>query len=864
MQPAADEFVVDFPTLGFLAADWIAAHCLVPDGFTKGAPFVMYDWQLWCCVNHYRVKPGAKVGQLAPAFHYRRSQIVAPQKALALDTPVPTPSGWSTMADLRVGDEVFDEAGRPTAVLSKSPVWHSDTYRVSFSDGASLVACKDHEWWVERRTPSGTYVPDRVRTEDLVGNLVDRHGARRFRVPNAKPLDLPDVDLPIDPYTLGAWLGDGNRDDGRLTGIDRPVFDRIAAAGYEVRQMKVAKRVNVIGLKSRLRSLGVLRNKHVPAAYLRASAAQRWALLQGLMDTDGYADARQGKCEFTTTLPALRDGVLELLRSLGVRPVCYDGEAALYGRVTGPKWRVSFAARSDMPVFGLDRKQARLKTPGRGHEQHGHRRIVAVERVETVPTQCLAVAAESHVFLAGRDMVPTCNTGKGPWSAAITLFEAAGPAVFDGWAEGGEVYDCSAEHDGCGFVYVYEPGEPMGTPWPSPLIQLLATSEDQVDNVYRPLQAMVKGGPLSGSMKVGEEFTRIGDEGRIDVVTSSATARLGNPITFAIQDETGLYTKANKMVRVAETQRRGAAGMGGRTLETTNCWDPAEDSVAQRTAESRAADIFRFHRVPPAGLSYRNKAERARIHRFVYRGSTHVDLDAIEAEAAEILEKDPAQAERFFGNRVVHGLGSWLPDGLWESREQVREVEPGTPVALGFDGSDSDDWTAIRLCTLDGYRFTPTYGPDARPTIWNPAEWGGTIPRAEVNAAVDELCARYRVVLAYCDQRDWQSEIGDWAAEFGEKVFVEWATYRVVQMFDALDRSVADLVSGRSTHDDCPITAAHVANARKLARPGQRYILGKPEQHQKIDVAMADVLAYEAASVAEPPKPTRPRGMVVM
>jgi hypothetical protein len=534
MPPGPDEFVVDFPTLGFLAADWIAAHCLVPDGFTKGAPFVMYDWQLWCCVNHYRVKPTATVGQLAPAFHYRRSQIVAPQK-----------------------------------------------------------------------------------------------------------------------------------------------------------------------------------------------------------------------------------------------------------------------------------------------------------------------------------------TGKGPWSAAVTLFEAAGPAVFDGWATGGEVFDCSAEHDGCGFVYVYEPGEPMGTPWPSPLIQLLATSEDQVDNVYRPLQAMVKGGPLSGSMKVGEEFTRIGDEGRIDVVTSSATARLGNPITFAIQDETGLYTKANKMVRVAETQRRGAAGMGGRTLETTNCWDPAEDSVAQRTAESRAADIFRFHRVPPAGLSYKNKAERARIHRYVYKGSTHVDLDAIEAEAAEILEKDPAQAERFFGNRVVHGLGSWLPDGLWESREESRVVEPGTPVALGFDGSDSDDWSAIRLCTLDGYRFTPTYGPDARPTIWNPAEWGGTIPRAEVNAAVDELCSRYRVVLAYCDPRDWQSEIGDWAQRYGERVFVEWATYRIAQMHAALDRSVADLASGRSTHDGCPTTAAHVANARKLARPGQRYILGKPEQHQKIDVAMADVLAYEAASVAEPPR-TRDRRMVVM
>ena len=65
MSSAADEFVVDFPTLGFLAADWIAAHCLVPDGFRKGDPFEMYDWQLWCAVNHYRVKPGATVGPWA-------------------------------------------------------------------------------------------------------------------------------------------------------------------------------------------------------------------------------------------------------------------------------------------------------------------------------------------------------------------------------------------------------------------------------------------------------------------------------------------------------------------------------------------------------------------------------------------------------------------------------------------------------------------------------------------------------------------------------------------------------------------------------------------------------------------------------
>jgi hypothetical protein len=438
------------------------------------------------------------------------------------------------------------------------------------------------------------------------------------------------------------------------------------------------------------------------------------------------------------------------------------------------------------------------------------------------------------------------KTGKGPWTATICALEGVGPTVFDGWAEKGDGYACSDHGCGCGWEYEYKQGEAMAIPWPTPLIQLTATAEDQTDNVYRPLQAMIRSGPLGDLMRVGEAFIRLPNDGRIDVVTSSAQSRLGNPVTFVLQDETGIWNATNKMVRVAETQRRGAAGMGGRTMETTNPWDPAENSVAQRTSESRAADIFKFHRAPPANLSYRNKVERRRIHKYVYAGSTHIDLDAIEAEAAELLERDPAQAERFFGNRVVHGLGSWLKDGLWAGSERSRIVEDRTEVALGFDGSESDDWTAIRAVTVDGYRFTPLYGPDKRPTIWNPAEWDGQIPRSEVNAAVDELFRRYRVLRMHCDPRDWQTEIGDWALRHGEKVVLEWPTYRVVQMHAALERSVTDLISGRSTHDGCQITSVHVANARKLAKPGDRYILGKPNQHQKIDAAMADVLAYEA------------------
>lgn len=440
------------------------------------------------------------------------------------------------------------------------------------------------------------------------------------------------------------------------------------------------------------------------------------------------------------------------------------------------------------------------------------------------------------------------KTGKGPWSATVCIFEALGPAVFLAFARGGESYRCSDFGCGCGFVYDYEPGEPMGQPWPTPLIQITATAEDQTDNVFRPLQSMLRRGPLSELVRVGEEFVRIGSEGRIDVVTSSATARLGQPLTFALQDETGLWTKQNKMVRVGDTQRRGAAGMGGRTMETTNAWDPAEQSYAQLTAEATVEDIFRFHRLPPAHLSYRNKDDRRRIHRHVYEGSWWVDLDAIEAEAAELLERDPEQAERFFGNRIVQGKGSWLVEGRWEAAARPKgQPEDGTPICLGFDGSESDDWTAIRAETAEGYQFTPIFGPDSQPTWWNPAEHGGRIPREQVDVAVEELHRRFRVERMYCDPRDWETTIDRWALTYGSAVV--WATYRPVQMHDALERVVTDLGTGDLTHDDDPTVALHVANARKAPRPGQRYLLEKPAgaYHQKIDLAMASVLAHEAA-----------------
>lgn len=448
------------------------------------------------------------------------------------------------------------------------------------------------------------------------------------------------------------------------------------------------------------------------------------------------------------------------------------------------------------------------------------------------------------------------KTGKGPWSAGVVALEAVGPSLFGGWAGKGDGYACADFGCPCGWEYEYLPGEPMGIRNPSPLIQLTANSEDQVMNVYRPLTAMIRLGPLKDLMLIREGFIRIiggsGDEDmdRIDAVSSSARSRIGNPISFALQDESGLYTKSNKMMEVADAQRRGAAGMGGRTMETTNCWDPAMDSRAQRTFEGKSKDVFKFYRQPPAGLSYMNKRERRQIHRAVYEGSPWVDLNSIEAEAAEMIQTDPAQAERFFGNRIVSGSGTWMPEGKWDLKASPVVVVEKTKVCGGFDGSDNNDWTGIRLETLGQYQFTPAHevGGEKRPMLWDPSKWGGRIPRSEVMAAFDYIETHFDVVRFYLDPMFWESEADLLASKYGEKKYVKWPTNSINRIYPALERLRTDVVNVDSefTHDGDADMRIHVRNAVMRARPGDKYIIGKPTEHQKIDQAMSGTLAHEA------------------
>jgi deoxycytidine triphosphate deaminase len=347
-------------------------------------------------------------------------------KALALDTPVPTPLGWRTMEQLGVGDQVFDERGLPCLVVGATEVMVGRPCRqVVFSDGSTIVADDQHLWQTCSKAgrEHGHHRTTLATTAQIAQRLLVR-GEYNHQVALAGPAQYPPAPLPIDPYVLGVWLGDGTSTKSEITCADEPVLQEIANAGYAVerqagryqygiggvghtRDMLTGRFIGNSSLSSTLRSLNLLGNKHVPREYLLAGEAQRVALLQGLMDTDGYVD-NVGRCEFTSTRECLADAVVELAASLGLRPVKSKKRLTLNGIECGPAYLVKFSP--NRPVFRLPRKLERQRLAG---AHHLFRAIVDVRDVGSVPVRCIQVSAPSGMFLVGPTFIPTHNSSLG-------------------------------------------------------------------------------------------------------------------------------------------------------------------------------------------------------------------------------------------------------------------------------------------------------------------------------------------------------------------------------------------------------------------------------------------------------------------
>jgi deoxycytidine triphosphate deaminase len=324
-------------------------------------------------------------------------------KALALDTPIPTPTGWKLMDQLEIGDLVFDEHGQPTAVIDATEVMTGRECReVVFSDGTSLVCDLDHQWEVQTKYDRQRGTARVLTTRELEGRLRAAQHEYAFHVRQAAPVRYSPKHQPIDPYALGAWIGDGTSTKAEITTVDAPILRELELAGYGVKPATgpLAYRVGGAGL-------GLLGDKQIPTAYLQASVEQRRALLEGLMDTGGYVD-EIGRCELTTVQPYLADQYFELIASLGHRPKLAVKSAWLNGINCGPKYEIAFTPSE--PVFRLPRKLARQKRSG---AFRCGRAITEIRRVDSVPVRCIQVASPRGLYLATRSFIPTHNSSLG-------------------------------------------------------------------------------------------------------------------------------------------------------------------------------------------------------------------------------------------------------------------------------------------------------------------------------------------------------------------------------------------------------------------------------------------------------------------
>jgi hypothetical protein len=437
---------------------------------------------------------------------------------------------------------------------------------------------------------------------------------------------------------------------------------------------------------------------------------------------------------------------------------------------------------------------------------------------------------DRFVYYRGAQLVRPQKWGKSPLAAAIICAEAQGPVLPAGW-------DAN--------------GEPVGKPWPTPLIQVTASSEDQTDNVWDAVVPMIELGALQAFIPdTGQTRINLPGGGKIEPVTSSARSRLGQRVTFAVEDETHSWTEHSGGRKLADTQRRNLAGTKGRFLEITNAWDPLDESVAQQTAESGEPGIY-LDDVDGGPGSFRNKRERRKVLRKVYGDSWWVDLDRIDGECEALMARDPAQAERFFGNRKHAQEGAAFDHAKWKKLADSTIVVPDQAlITIGVDGARFNDALAIVGCDVEqAYEFVVGIWevPEAAPEDYEH-------PLEEIDGVMIETFDRFDVWRVYIDPQYIQILVDRWKGRWDEKRIIEWFTNRPKQMGWAVRNFNTAINASDLHHDGNEVMARHIRNARKQKlnvfddQHRQLWTVTKdrPGSPRKIDAAPAGILSWEA------------------
>lgn len=292
------------------------------------------------------------------------SLVIEDWKGLALDTLLPTPTGWTTMEDVQVGDTLLGTEGQTTKVLNKSDIHHRECYQVDFKDGSSIVCDNVHLWDIV--TPGTRDSTDTVNADELY-EIFNKYDKESIAIMNPLPIEgQADVELSDRAYDIGVKLCEHEID-----------------STLEVTEFS---------------------SGDMPSECLRMSIEDRVELVQGLFDTRGGNDDAC-RATFTTSVKKLAMSVMELIVTLGVTPEIEKTDNSEYVISFFPVWFNPY-------MFSFDAITASNVLHGdRVNYDSIQRSIIDVKKVDSVPTQCVKVDADNSLYLCGPLLTPTHNTG---------------------------------------------------------------------------------------------------------------------------------------------------------------------------------------------------------------------------------------------------------------------------------------------------------------------------------------------------------------------------------------------------------------------------------------------------------------------
>lgn len=455
--------------------------------------------------------------------------------------------------------------------------------------------------------------------------------------------------------------------------------------------------------------------------------------------------------------------------------------------------------------------------------------------------------------------------GKSPLGATLCAVEFVGPSRPSG-------RDATEEHQAATGIPV---GQPLGVEHPAPWVQCIAVSRDSNRTTMSLFPSLFTKKLIEKAhIDLGKEviYGR-GGTARIESVTSSPRALEGTRPSFCLKDEIQHWVKSNdghEMDAVIDRNLAKSSDGSARSLATTNAFEPGEDSVGERARDAWAA--MESGRSQGTGLLYDSleappdapltAAAAPEVIRAVRGDASWLDVDRI-VQAILDPRNPPSRSRRFWFNQITAREDAWVTPQEWDAcADPLHHVPDGARVTLGFDGSTTDDHSALMACLIEeDHLFTVG--------VWEPAQDSGEVDRGAIDLAVRQEFDRWDVVGFYSDLHPWESFVDRWAEDFGEKLIVKasprhsiaWdmrgrqqaSTTAFERLHDAIVSTAAEAVTARSehrepvrqfTHDGNSKVAQHAYNARR--RPNRWGIsIGKEQKDspRKIDAIPAAALA---------------------